>query len=71
MILFDSFKVYCNEERTRTFLGLQIKTGYDSLLKLVEVLDKCLAEFTLSPFYEVTIFMTDCFIIKINLCHSF
>ncbi|XP_018564065.1 U6 snRNA phosphodiesterase [Anoplophora glabripennis] len=52
MILFDSLKVYCNEERTRTFIGLQIKTGYDSLLKLVESLDKCLSEFNLPPFYE-------------------
>lgn len=67
MILFDNFKVYCNEERTRTFLGLQIKTGYDSLIKLVEVLNKCLAEFTLPPFYEVKIFITNCFIIRINV----
>lgn len=55
MILFGSFKVYCNEERTRTFVGLQIRTGYDSLLKLVEALDSCLVEFRLPTFYKVCI----------------
>lgn len=50
--MFDSFEVYCNEEKTRTFLGLQIKTGYDSLLKLVQCLDQCLEEFKLPKFYE-------------------
>ncbi|KAJ8924948.1 hypothetical protein NQ315_001113 [Exocentrus adspersus] len=52
MVLFDGLEVYCNEERTRTFLGLQIKTGYDSLLKLVETLDRSLEEFNLPAFYE-------------------
>lgn len=53
MILFGNLKIYCNEERTRTFIGLQIRTGYDSLMKLVEVLDGCLEEFSLPTFYTV------------------
>lgn len=53
MILFGTLKVYCNEERTRTFIGLQIRTGYDSLMKLVEALDSCLVEFSLPTFYKV------------------
>ncbi|XP_028131639.1 U6 snRNA phosphodiesterase 1 isoform X1 [Diabrotica virgifera virgifera] len=52
MILFDSLKVYCNEERTRTFIGLQTKTGYDSLIKLVDILNICLSEFKLPSFYN-------------------
>lgn len=55
MILFGSLKIYCNEERTRTFIGLQIRTGYDSLIKLVESLDECLEEFSLPTFYTVCI----------------
>lgn len=53
MIMFDSFKIYCNEERTRTFIGLTVKTGFDSLMQLVEVLDKCLVEYKLPTFYQV------------------
>ncbi|VEN52358.1 unnamed protein product [Callosobruchus maculatus] len=34
MVIFDSLKIYCNEERTRTFIGLQIGSGYDSLIKI-------------------------------------
>ncbi|XP_017784836.1 PREDICTED: U6 snRNA phosphodiesterase [Nicrophorus vespilloides] len=52
IILFDCLKVYCNEERTRTFLGLQIKSGYESLVKIVSQVDECLADFKLTKFYE-------------------
>ncbi|XP_068917572.1 U6 snRNA phosphodiesterase 1 [Tenebrio molitor] len=52
MVMFDCLEIYCNEEKTRTFIGLQIKTGYDSLLKLVQCLDNCLGEFKLPKFYE-------------------
>ncbi|XP_050301754.1 U6 snRNA phosphodiesterase 1 [Anthonomus grandis grandis] len=51
-ILFDSIQVYCNEERTRTFLGIQIKSGHDSLIKLVQLLDRCLLEYGLPVFYK-------------------
>ncbi|CAG9770916.1 unnamed protein product [Ceutorhynchus assimilis] len=51
-ILFDSVKVYCNEERTRTFLGIQIRSGRDTLVKMVETLDICLKEYDLPTFYK-------------------
>ncbi|KAL3275219.1 hypothetical protein HHI36_019988 [Cryptolaemus montrouzieri] len=50
--MFGDFRVYCNEERTRTFIGLEIKTGRDTLRSLVKDLDKCLLEFKLPQFYE-------------------
>ncbi|KAJ8975046.1 hypothetical protein NQ317_010558 [Molorchus minor] len=52
MILFNGIKIYCNEERTRTFIGLQTRTGYDSLLKIAEELNRSLGEFGLPPFYK-------------------
>ncbi|XP_076272105.1 U6 snRNA phosphodiesterase 1 [Rhynchophorus ferrugineus] len=52
VIVLGAVKVYCNEERTRTFLGIEVKSGYDTLLKLVDNLDKCLSEFNLPPFYQ-------------------
>lgn len=55
MVHFDSLKIYCNEERTRTFVGLSIGTSYDVLLKIVSVLDNCLKEFRLPEFYKVLI----------------
>ncbi|KAF5294601.1 hypothetical protein FQA39_LY13360 [Lamprigera yunnana] len=51
-IIFDSLKVYCNEERTRTFVALQIKGGYDALLRVVKLLDSSLADFRLPQFYK-------------------
>ncbi|KAF2898874.1 hypothetical protein ILUMI_07302 [Ignelater luminosus] len=52
IIMFNTLNVYCNEERTRTFIGLDIKSGYDTLCKLVEHLDSCMDEFNLPHFYE-------------------
>nr|CAH7735810.1 unnamed protein product [Callosobruchus chinensis] len=52
MVILDSLKIYCNEERTRTFIGLQIGSGYDSLIKIVEIIDQCLQEFSLATFYK-------------------
>uniref|UniRef100_A0A1B6INN0 U6 snRNA phosphodiesterase n=1 Tax=Homalodisca liturata TaxID=320908 RepID=A0A1B6INN0_9HEMI len=43
--------VYCNEERTRTFLGLRAVTGVTELCATTHALDECLAEFRLPPFY--------------------
>lgn len=51
--MFDSLNVYCNEERTRTFIGVEIKTGYDSLFNLVKIFNGCLTEFRLPEFYKV------------------
>lgn len=53
MILFGNLKIYCNDERTRTFIGFEIKAGYDSLLRLTDIVDKSLEDFNLPTFYEV------------------
>lgn len=53
LIILDNLKVYCNEERTRTFIGVTAITGYDSLIKCVKIFDQCLEEFKLPPFYKV------------------
>lgn len=54
LILFDTLQVYCNEERTRTFLGLCIKSGRDTLVNIVDALNKGLTEFNLPTFYNVS-----------------
>ncbi|XP_068081275.1 U6 snRNA phosphodiesterase 1 [Anabrus simplex] len=48
---FSSVNVYCNEEKTRTFVGLSVLTEKE-LLKSVSILDNCLAEFKLPEYYE-------------------
>ncbi|XP_014250720.1 U6 snRNA phosphodiesterase [Cimex lectularius] len=49
---FDDLKVYCNEEGTRTFLALAVGFGKMEITKSVQVLDKCLSEYKLHPFYN-------------------
>lgn len=56
-LLFDGVQVYCNEERTRTFIGIETKTGRDSLVSMVTALDQCLKEYDLETFYEVSLFL--------------
>lgn len=51
-IHFGQLAVYCNEERTRTFLGIEVLAGSDILLNSVHLLDECLSEFQLPPFYK-------------------
>ncbi|KAF6735619.1 U6 snRNA phosphodiesterase [Oryzias melastigma] len=45
-------RVYCNAERTRTFLGMEAFTGHAQLLDLVRVIDQTLTEFQLETFYK-------------------
>lgn len=45
-------KVYCNEERTRTFLGIRCCNGDGILNYFVKTLDSLLTEYELPPFYE-------------------
>ncbi|KAK2841865.1 hypothetical protein Q5P01_012065 [Channa striata] len=45
-------KVYCNAEKTRTFLGMEVCTGNVQLLDLVQVVDKTMTEFRLDTFYK-------------------
>uniref|UniRef100_A0A3B5Q1S6 U6 snRNA phosphodiesterase n=1 Tax=Xiphophorus maculatus TaxID=8083 RepID=A0A3B5Q1S6_XIPMA len=47
-----TLKVYCNAERTRTFLGMEVSTGHAQLLDLVRVVDKTMIEFQLDTFYK-------------------
>ncbi|XP_069755621.1 U6 snRNA phosphodiesterase 1 isoform X2 [Narcine bancroftii] len=59
MTLFDRFyclsdkvKIYSNQEKTRTFLGLEISVGSNSLLELVKEVDKTMAEFNLKIYHK-------------------
>lgn len=44
-------KVYCNEERTRTFLGINCYSN--TLNYLISTIDNMLTEYQLPPYYEV------------------
>ncbi|KAM9854633.1 U6 snRNA phosphodiesterase 1 isoform 2-T3 [Aulostomus maculatus] len=50
--LAGRLKIYCNAERTRTFLGMEVVTGHAQLLDLVRVVDRTMTEFHLDTFYE-------------------
>lgn len=45
-------KVYCNAERTRTFLGAEVSTGHTQLLDIIKVVDKTMKDFRLETFYK-------------------
>ncbi|KAM6937141.1 U6 snRNA phosphodiesterase 1 [Xenentodon cancila] len=47
-----TLRVYCNAERTRTFLGMEVTTGHAQLLNLVRVVDKTMTDFQLDTFYK-------------------
>lgn len=51
---FDGLKVYCNEDNSRTFLALTVGFGKMEIQKTVQLLDKCLGEYKLHPFYDVS-----------------
>ncbi|XP_072169206.1 U6 snRNA phosphodiesterase 1-like [Diadema setosum] len=44
--------IYTNDEKTRTFLGLKVGAGHDTLCDLVALSDECLSEFSLPCFYK-------------------
>ncbi|NWW50599.1 USB1 phosphodiesterase, partial [Pedionomus torquatus] len=48
----DQVKVYTNENKTRTFIGLEISAGHFQLLELVSEVDRVLEEFDLPMFYK-------------------
>ncbi|XP_037539282.1 U6 snRNA phosphodiesterase [Nematolebias whitei] len=48
----ERLKIYCNAEKTRTFLGIEVSSGHTQLLDLVQVVDKTMIEFQLETFYE-------------------
>lgn len=45
-------RVYCNAEKTRTFLGMEVCTGHAQLLDLVQAVDRTMTEFHLDTFYQ-------------------
>jgi hypothetical protein len=51
-IKLDKLQVYCNDERTRTFIGLQATTGVKQLTKLTQVVNSVFHEYSLPKFYN-------------------
>jgi len=51
-LTYQALKFYTNEEKTRTFLGIQVDRGDSQLREIVEKIDECLREFKLTTFYE-------------------
>ncbi|XP_048726682.2 U6 snRNA phosphodiesterase 1 isoform X3 [Caretta caretta] len=45
-------KVYTNQRKTRTFVGLEVSCGHSQLLELVSEVDKVMEEFDLPTFYK-------------------
>ncbi|XP_041795499.1 U6 snRNA phosphodiesterase isoform X2 [Chelmon rostratus] len=45
-------RVYCNAEKTRTFLAMEVCTGHAQLLDLVQAVDRTMTEFRLDTFYK-------------------
>ncbi|XP_012259174.2 U6 snRNA phosphodiesterase 1 isoform X1 [Athalia rosae] len=52
VVEFNQLKVYCNEERNRTFLAIQCKDRSKKLKAFVAELDNLLSEYQLPPFYQ-------------------
>uniref|UniRef100_A0A8D0L4S6 U6 snRNA phosphodiesterase n=1 Tax=Sphenodon punctatus TaxID=8508 RepID=A0A8D0L4S6_SPHPU len=48
----DQVKVYTNQPKTRTFIGLEVTSGHSQLLELVSEIDKVMKEFDLPKFYK-------------------
>ncbi|XP_061863699.1 U6 snRNA phosphodiesterase 1 isoform X2 [Colius striatus] len=49
----DQVKVYTNQNKTRTFIGLEVSAGHFQLLELVSEVDRVLEEFDLPTFYKL------------------
>ncbi|XP_018431389.1 PREDICTED: U6 snRNA phosphodiesterase [Nanorana parkeri] len=48
----ERLKVYTNQERTRTFLGLEVTVGRSQLRDVVTEVDRSLKDFSLETFYQ-------------------
>ncbi|OWK15776.1 USB1 [Cervus elaphus hippelaphus] len=48
----DRVKIYTNQEKTRTFVGLEVTSGHAHFLDLVAEVDRVMEEFDLSTFYQ-------------------
>lgn len=51
----SSIKIYCNEDKTRTFMGITVESTNNSLHNLTSALDKILDDYQLPNFYKVKI----------------
>ncbi|XP_061029483.1 U6 snRNA phosphodiesterase 1 isoform X1 [Eubalaena glacialis] len=45
-------KIYTNQEKTRTFVGLEVTSGHTQFLDLVSEVDRVMEEFDLTTFYQ-------------------
>ncbi|XP_008833090.1 U6 snRNA phosphodiesterase isoform X4 [Nannospalax galili] len=45
-------KIYTNQEKTRTFIGLEVTSGHAQFLDLVSEVDRVMEEFDLTTFYQ-------------------
>ncbi|KAM9607316.1 U6 snRNA phosphodiesterase 1 isoform 1-T1 [Trichechus inunguis] len=45
-------KIYTNQEKTRTFVGLEVTSGHAQFLNLVSEVDRVMEEFDLTTFYK-------------------
>nr|XP_045008766.1 U6 snRNA phosphodiesterase isoform X2 [Jaculus jaculus] len=45
-------KIYTNQEKTRTFIGLEVTSGHAQFLDLVSEVDRVMKEFDLTTFYQ-------------------
>ncbi|XP_066099833.1 U6 snRNA phosphodiesterase 1 [Saccopteryx bilineata] len=48
----DRVKIYTNQEKTRTFVGLEVTSGHAQFLDLVSEVDRVMEEFDLTTFYQ-------------------
>lgn len=56
IISFSGPEVYCNDEKTRSFIGLKVSKGHNKLCALVRDVDECFSKFGLQPFYKDPVF---------------
>lgn len=72
-IQFQHLKVYCNEERTRTFIGLKVNSGMTQQLDAISKrLDTVLKEYRLPEFYKVAKFSKNSlFRLPHKICFAF
>lgn len=56
LVELSNLKVYCNEEKTRTFLGIEVRANDETMEQLTKAVDTLLSEYNLPAFYEVIVF---------------
>lgn len=50
-LCLDKLQVYANDDKTRTFVGLEATGGISELKKMTDVVNQCFREYKLPPFY--------------------